>query len=284
MIRGNIRNGFMANKAPHGPQGIIVWQGYRSEKYKNNRDKFIKTLSDLFIPRTVQVMEPIGLCNYFPTILPDSNFTLPDEISLVSYSSKDHYQEVIKATLASKVYDALRSHIFNFSSLTNIPQSKSDFPLVWESNVDFGQPYYLCDSEINWRDNKTKVYCAKRLPHIPPKKMLIHIEKTIAVWRSKNTHINGSILVCEKDFVLYWEHTSVCASAEAISSLFPLFAPVLQRPIISRKPAIKNVSPLDIDDYNELFAVGCSLDIRLQEKNIHTELPSVRLKVGEMVS
>lgn len=269
----------------HGPQGIRVWQGYRAANYKNNRENFIKTLEDLLFPITVQMMEPIGLRSYFPALLPESSFTLPDEVALIAFASQEEHQRVKHSTTAGKAHNALQSSIYNTSNSTDIPVSKSDFPIAFEHKLEFGQPYYLCNKEINWRDNKTSLYCAKRLPHISPTKMIQHIQSVIPAWVNQNTNINGSILVCEKDFVLYWEHSTFWDSEPSFSSLFPFFAPVLERPVISGKPKIKKIPALNATVSNYLtINSGEIFDIRLMETTIHKSLPTVRLNLEGQAS
>lgn len=271
----------MTNKA-HGPQGIRVWQGYRSEIYKDKREKFVNALGELFIPITVQMMEPIGLRSYFPAILPESNFTLPDEIALMSYSSQEDYYKATRTTTPGKAYSVLHGNFFNFSYSAGIPKSKSDFPIAYENKIELGQPYYLCDKEIDWRDNKTTVYCAKKLPHVSTENMLAHIEKTIPVWLKKNININGSILICEDEYVLYWEHSTFWDSTKSLSSLFPSFSEVLQRPTLSDKPLLRSIPPLNTRDYNGVeVSSGSNLDIRLIDNTIHKKLPPVRIKLGD---
>lgn len=251
-------------KNAHGPQGIRVWQGYRAERYLNRRDDFIDTLGKLFIPATVQMMEPIGLKCYFPTILPESDFLLPDEIALVGYDSQDSYYGAAKTTTAGRAYGALHGNVFNFSRDGDIPWSKSDFPQKFSNEITIGQPYYLCDKAIDWRDNKTNIYCAKRLAQVSTQEMIEHIQSIIPVWQQQNINVNGSILVCEKNFVLYWEHSTFWDSDKSLSSLFPFFAPVLEQPIISGKPLLKSIPALNTFDYEGLsVSEGSNLNVRL---------------------
>lgn len=254
-------------KNAHGPQGIRIWQGYRAKRYLDSRQRFIDTLGELFIPATVQMMEPIGLKSYFPTILPESKFRLPDEIALVAYDSQDTYYRATKTTTPGRAYGALHGNVFNFSSEDEIPKSKSAFPIEYQGALTFGQPYYLCDNLVDWRDNKTNIYCAQRSPNISKEDMLTHINDIILVWQKQNVNVNGSILVCEADYVLYWEHSKFWDSNDSLSSLFPFFAPVLQRPVIAGKPLMRTVPTLNTFEYDGLSVeAGSNLDIRLIDK------------------
>lgn len=251
-------------KKIHGPQGIRVWQGYRNTKYLDNSSSFMNELGELVIPATMQMLEQVGLKSYFPSILPPSNFILPDEIALEMYDSPQSYLTATESTILGKAHKAILNNTFNFSDQNDIPKSTASFPVAFENKIILGQPYYLCDNEINWRDNKTNIYCAKRLPHISPEKMIAHIQDVIPDWLGNNINVNGSILICEKDYVLYWEHSKFWDSGLSLTSLFPMFSSVLSKPVLEGKPLLRSVPPLNTLDYRGLkIESGSSLDVRV---------------------
>ncbi|WP_448548886.1 hypothetical protein [Thalassotalea fusca] len=258
------------------PTGFRVWQGYRSEGYLNRRDDFVEKLGTLFIPATVQMMEPLGLIGYFPAILPDTGFKLPDEIALVLYGSQEDYKTASRESTSGRAYGALHGAVFNFSRGGEIPKSKSAFPQKYEGELELGTPYYLRDDEIDWRDGKTKVYCARRHPDISLAEFTKHIKSVIDAWSKQNAlDIDGSILVCEADYILYWEHS------KSSKSLFPYFAPVLNYPMLADKPLLRSVPELNTVPYEGIdVQAGDNLDVRLLASvSRQNQLTPVHLKL-----
>ena len=47
------------------PKSIRVWQGFRSASLAEKRERFCDQLGKVFIPATVQQMQPLGLQAYF---------------------------------------------------------------------------------------------------------------------------------------------------------------------------------------------------------------------------
>ncbi|MGF1706812.1 hypothetical protein [Enterovibrio baiacu] len=143
----------MSNKIT--PDGIRVWQGYRNELYRNDINGFMKKLGDIFIPITVQLMTPMGLNMYYPSIVPHAGSSrssvLPDEVALVGYPSQDIYTAASKGSVAGRSYGALHSTVFNFSA-TEIPASTSNFPIIYQGNASFkwNTPFYFSGQAIDW--------------------------------------------------------------------------------------------------------------------------------------
>lgn len=248
----------------HGPEGIRVWQGYRNETYLNNRADFVNKLGALVLPITMQTKEPVGLLGYFTSLLPNSDFTLPDQIALELYESPESCTQANHTTTSVNSYQVIQNDSFNFCQDGDIPVSKFNLPIAYENTINFGQAYYLLNNEINWRDNKTNIFCAKRPPHISPTEMQTHIQQVIPSWLAKNSNVNGSILVCEKDYVLYWEHSTSWDSGLSANSLFSLFSEVLNKPLIAGKPLLRSVPPLNAQDHPGLkIEESSSVDIRV---------------------
>lgn len=257
----------------HGPEGMRVWQGFRSNAYLDNRSEFVDKLGELIIPATMQMKGPAGMLGYFSSLLPNSDLTLPDHIALEIYESEEISKQVNQTSSSGKAYHVLQKSFFDFVENDEGSKSKFSQPSAFQGSIDFSQAYYLFQNEINWLDNKTNIFCAKRLPHISADAMLEHIQQVIPDWLDKNINVNGSILICEKDYVLYWEHSKYWDSGLSATSLFPRLSSVLGKPIINGKPLLRSVPPLHTLDYKGLkMEESSSIDIRvISAKVAHTK-------------
>lgn len=266
----------------HKPNSIRIWKSYRTNNDTINHERFIDVLGGLFIPTTVTVMEPTGLHNYFSARKVESETSLSDEIALLAYLPLDNKAN---ATATVNAYGALYRAFFNFSSLSELPESKSDAPVAYKKSIEVGQPYYLCDDSIDWCDNKTRLYCAKKLPQVTTRQMLGHVEKVIPEWQKNNGTINGSLLVCENDYVLYWEHSSFRDTASSVNSLFPFFSSVLQSPIISDQRTLRTIPYLNPKQH-KAFQVNSehAYTHKLNKQTVHKKLPPVRIKLENRTS
>ena len=70
------------------PDAVRVWRGYRANRFKQNPDGFYTVLSRIFMPITPQLMAPLGMISYFPTILKPDVEELADEVALVFYEDQ----------------------------------------------------------------------------------------------------------------------------------------------------------------------------------------------------
>ncbi|MDD1781663.1 hypothetical protein LRP49_10700 [Enterovibrio sp. ZSDZ35] len=137
------------------PNGIRVWQGYRCQQYQDDSDGFLEKLGQIFIPITAQLMSPMGLRMYYPTIVSQPSdcqtVKLPDEIALVGYSSQQTYHDASHATVAGRAYSSLHQTVFNFTPSTT-PASFSDFPIAYAdvSQFEWKTPYYFSGEAIDW--------------------------------------------------------------------------------------------------------------------------------------
>ncbi len=137
-----------------GNLGIRVWRGYRHASL--DRPGFQKQLSQTFIPVTVQWLEPMGLCGYFPALLPELS-GLPDELALVIYPSIGAYEEVSHTCPTGRAYGQLHGTLFAFGE----GSSHSDFPTVWQDELSPGQSYSLNVSACSWRGQNVSLWVAQ---------------------------------------------------------------------------------------------------------------------------
>ena len=193
---------------PVSPYGMRVWLGYRHEDYLAKRDRFVQKLADIFIPATVQQMSPLGLCGYFPTVLPDTDFRLPDETALVIYPSPAVYQAAKSDTTAGRAYSALHGPYFNFRSTDNIPKSSSKFPSKWQQVVELGKPYALCGNMVDWHTGTTYAAVVEKPAKLSSEAFAETIRKTLSATVFSPSANNECILQVNETFALMWEHVN----------------------------------------------------------------------------
>jgi len=185
------------------PYGSRVWLGYRHSNLLNKREKFVQQLGDIFIPQTVQQMGPLGLCAYFPMVLPDSDIQWPDEVALVVYPSPSIYTSATKDTTAGRAYGALHGSYFNFSSNAEIPRSRSSFPSSYSIALTTGTPYAVLGNAIDWTTGATSVLVLKRPATLRPSEFLTTLNAIISSPASATDEL---IIQVEADFALLYEH------------------------------------------------------------------------------
>lgn len=99
-----------------------------------SRDAFLTALRQTFVPATVQLMAPLGLCAYFPTLPPavavppgNPSDDLPEETALVFYTSREAY-DTARQTPVGRLY--AESHRLYFDALA------TGWPERWQPGED----------------------------------------------------------------------------------------------------------------------------------------------------
>ncbi len=148
----------MSSVSPIRPEGIRVWRGFRNSTYQQDASGFYQKLGSVFVPLTVQAMDPLGLKCYLPAILPVNSQGLPDEIALVGYENASDYENASHHTVIGRAYGDLHGTLFNFDSNSSIPVSRSGFPRHFnQESWDWKQPYFFVGAETDWQQAKVMV-------------------------------------------------------------------------------------------------------------------------------
>lgn len=217
------------------PSGFRVWQGWRTPRYQDRISKFHDKLGSIFLPVTVQLMEPLGMKAYLPAISPVNDNILPDEIALVAYPSQETYLQATREVAVGRAYGALHATVFNFDRQTTIPSSRSDFPRAWTDDWQLSTPYYLIDMALDWQAGSTGLLMARRRNDIRDSEFHELLRATIDNWRQQRpSAIDGSIVVVEQEYLIYWEHrsdtgTNVPSQGSLIPALSELLGDVVMR-------------------------------------------------------
>lgn len=139
---------------------VRVWLGYAlpSLRQPPSRNQFYQQLGSIFMPATVQLMQPWGLTSYLPTALPfDNNPITPDEVALVFYRSVEDYHQASNASVGGRGYQLLHKTLFNFESSDHCYPSHSGFPTPYRGSLATAGYYYWPDSECDWQAGETTV-------------------------------------------------------------------------------------------------------------------------------
>ena len=233
--------------------GVRVWRGYRKlEHLDGEMHAFEKQLKSIFIPQTAQQLEPLGLLNYFPVLVPKKDcrgeVRIPDELALVVYPSKTHYQRA-QTSVAGKAYGALHSTAFNFNHDLIIPASRSDAPTTWSKAWEFDRSYCLCGEEIDWGAGSTSVLLAKPAATLSVPSFREAVINTVSEWQERRSEainiINASILCVNEDWLLYWEHSQSTEGLGAENgSLIPKLRLLLEEPYVFSQARKVTVPPV----------------------------------------
>ena len=189
------------------PAGMRVWQGFRIASMATDWQRFSEQLGKIFIPATVQQMQPLGLQAYFPLILPDSGFVLPDELALVIYPSQDVYKTATRETVAGRAYGALHGTVFNFNRGGDIPRSRSFFPQAWSGRLVDSKPVYLKDAAIDWHTGILRCLVMKSREAEGIAEQYEQITAVVNDWlEGEHDAADNVILQAEAGYLLCWEH------------------------------------------------------------------------------
>jgi hypothetical protein len=152
----------MRTPVPTKTRPVRVWIGYALASYRQtaNRAMFHNKLGSIFMPATVQLMQPWGLTAYLPCVLPcDNNPHAPDEVALVFYRSTDAYSAAVTRSVGGRAYLLLHQTLFNLDK-TAKPSSQSGFPLYFDGQ-SFSDPanvnFYLFERNQDWQQGTAYV-------------------------------------------------------------------------------------------------------------------------------
>ncbi|MFO7593662.1 MAG: hypothetical protein R6X15_06425 [Pseudomonadota bacterium] len=187
---------------------VRVWVGYALPRLRQGKGRleFYESLGSIFIPATVQIMQPLGLTAYLPTVLPaNNNPAIPDEIALVFYPSCRHYEQAKNSSTGGRAYQKLHSTIFNFQPLPEAPKSHSSFPLLFDQASNKQLPngnYSLFSTTVNWQTGNPVVLVAGFNTEARSRT----IQRLENIQRSPPEGLDGLIFALQNDFIVVWAH------------------------------------------------------------------------------
>lgn len=251
------------------PHSIRVWRGFRSRNFFNNRAGFDSKIGRIFAPQTVQQMEPLGLCAYFPALLPnairqgsnDRLLKIPDEIALVVYPSRETYDNAVKHSVAGRAYSLLHRSVFNFND-SETPHSQSDFPESWSGKLNWDTPCSLVSDTTDWRSGVTRLLVAQPRRNMSAENFHQQLNNILHGWlQQSEKKVNGSIICVCPEYLLYWEHGDIDTEQD---SLLPPLLKILESPYVNRTARIVFVPPAFYEpDEGIDMSAGDFLDVRV---------------------
>ncbi len=181
---------------------VRVWRGYKKEGVKT--EIFLKKLSEVFIPATAMFQKNFGLKAYIPVITPmKKTESIPDEIALVFYESKEKYGESF-STVAGRTYGDLHGTIFSYDE---VRKSKSSWPEYFEKDLKTGIPFFLFNKDVNWQNGGVRVFIIEKKEETSVDKFQEYINKKIDELKNKPPHgMDNCIGVFENNYLILFEH------------------------------------------------------------------------------
>lgn len=181
------------------PDAVRVWRGFRRLDVEDQT--FVTTLGSTFIPVTAQVQRLYGLRAYLPTVLPRNKPEgVPDEIALVFYRSEQAYLDT-KRIVLGRAYADLHETIFD------LDRSLSAFPQRFGGRLEVGAPYHLYPDAADWQQGYTRVYVGGR-PATQSSEVFrrAHCVCVLDLVENRPAGLQGVVISCASDWVVYWEH------------------------------------------------------------------------------
>ncbi len=198
-------------QCPTDPYPVRVWLGYCLKKFRasdETRQRFYQKTGSVFIPATVQIMAPLGLTAYLPAVMPpDECPSVPDEIALVFYESRDIYHRACTCYVGGRAYAMLHETIFNFRHGNHIPASHSGFPEKFAGRIGSGKVYYyLFDQAVDWQSGDTMVLVGVRRRQDADSFLKKIAEAMTALQKERPEGLDGAVFTVYGDCLVCWTH------------------------------------------------------------------------------
>lgn len=145
----------MANpiQTPVGTDGVRVFAGYRLPLL--SRDDFFRELGQTFMPGTPGMLTQLGLAAYLPTVLDlDPTLSLPDEIALIVYASRDVYTTA-RSTVQGRMYTHSHAGVFEMARSRGQWAGPVDRPDQLTGTDRWS--WYAFDCRIDWQQGSTRI-------------------------------------------------------------------------------------------------------------------------------
>ena len=189
------------------PDSVRVWRGFR--KAGLTPDEFGKQLGSVFIPSAVQTQVPLGMTAYLPTVLPyEKSSTVPDEIALVFFESKEVYGKTFKTT-TGRAYGLLHGTVFAPAQgiPSGEPKSASDWPKLLAGSAEPNQPYHLFETETDWQKGTVRLFLGTRKEGVETADFVNKaVVALVKIQTSPPKEMDGAIVVVNENYLIYWEH------------------------------------------------------------------------------
>jgi len=181
------------------PDAVRVWRGRRRADLAEN--EFFDKLGKVFMPFTVQMQRLYGLTAYLPAVIHGED-GLPDEIALVFYKTRKAYDDAKKYP-GGQAYSDLHSVVFDLG------KSSSGFPEFLGQSFSLDKPYYLLQMHADWKKGIAQLYVGHRRKGLSLKDYCLNLQLEAQNIQKNPGAIDGAILFATKDWMIYWQHSTV---------------------------------------------------------------------------
>jgi hypothetical protein len=219
---------------PVPADAVRVFRGRKSSAFSHTA--FVEKLGIVFMPLTVQMQRRYGLSAYLPAVLPETKpGSLPDEIALVFYRTKESYQEA-KRCVGGRAYSELHQLVFD------MPQSPSNFPEILVSTVQASKAYHLFPKSVDWQNGTSRLSVGVVRAGITKDGFLNGISQVALALQKNRGSVDAVIFCTGDDWVVWWEHSSDAAPddsfrfPEVADDIFSSFARPVRIPVSLVRP------------------------------------------------
>ncbi|XAT60825.1 hypothetical protein GN278_08825 [Rhodobacteraceae bacterium Araon29] len=178
------------------PDAVRVWRGFRQSTL--SQDDFFQRLGQTFIPSTVQMQIKNGLDTYIPTIpcgMTDKPDIVPDETAVLFWNSQQTYHDGFN-TLAGRTYTLTHGGCYT-------PESRADFPVLYENKIALNQCYYLIDAPADWMHGGVRHLVGGLAPG-DTAQQFSELQTIISDIQARWS-IAGAVVCIGAQYIVYWE-------------------------------------------------------------------------------
>lgn len=182
---------------PIPPDAVRVWRGFRSPSLAQS--DFFERLSTVFVPATVEMQIQVGLDVYIPTIPAGLDYkpsTVPDETAILFWDSQQTYHDGFK-TLATRTYTLTHGAVYT-------PESRADFPLLFQGTLQLETPYYLFDQPVDWMHGDVTHIIAGPPSDIPAWQFRAEVARVVSEIQER-AEATGAIVCVGAEYLVYWQ-------------------------------------------------------------------------------
>lgn len=183
-------------------EAVRVWAGFRSKQMTPS--DFLKALGDTFIPGTLAMLQPLGICAYNVAALIHEDDHLPHECALIVYRTPSAYRAITRENLLGRVHRASHYAVFDME------RSRASFPVRWQGSIGVSDAFYLFDRDVDWQRG-TLVFAALSTDSVssePLQEELPRVIQALTPFLAQQGYQQALLLTRER-FVTLWAHSTI---------------------------------------------------------------------------
>jgi hypothetical protein len=194
--------------------------------------KFLIELGRTFMPGTVYMLRPLGLCAYLPGVLVNPPAGLPNEFALICYPSREVWDHAMNGALRGRVYNQTHGSVYDLAiSGAQFAEFVETLPAA------AADPYYLFQVSLDWQAGFTHVLVGRkklRNQSAADFRTSLRTATTGARTRLAALGIDQVIVAPRDNFAVLWLH----GSAAELGTGFDFITNTLDAPTVLRNDRI----------------------------------------------